>query len=100
MRLADYLNGFSWSQADLARAADISVASVARALNGDAISRRNAQAIITALDKKLQAQGAKGHVTLGSVRGLHVTDLKRRRRRGNSAQGEEVAAAADPQPQT
>jgi Helix-turn-helix len=97
MRLADYLNGFSWSQADLAREADISVASVARAINGDAISRRNAQSIISALDKKLQAQGAKGHVTLGSVRGLHITDLKRKRRRGSNAQSEEVAA--DPAPQ-
>jgi hypothetical protein len=34
MRLSEYLDRYSWSQADLAREADISVACVARALDG------------------------------------------------------------------
>ena len=89
MRLSEYLNRFSWSQADLAREADISVSSVARALSGQAISRRNANAIIEALDKQHRTLGATGHITLSSVRGLHITELKRKRRRGKAEEPEQ-----------
>jgi hypothetical protein len=45
MKLIDYLNQLSWSQADLARHAKVSNSSVHRALKGDKLSRRVAAAI-------------------------------------------------------
>jgi transcriptional regulator with XRE-family HTH domain len=77
MKLADYLNNYGWSQADLAREADISPQTVARALAGETLSRRNAAKIVDALDRKWQTH-AKGHLTLASIRGLKVTDLRRK----------------------
>ncbi len=75
MTLADYLHAFTWSQAELARQADISEHCVRRALAGERISRRNAEKIITALDRRFQAQGAKAHITIGSIQGLALADL-------------------------
>ena len=79
MRLADYLNTFGWSQVDLAREAEISTQTVARALSGKTISRRNAARIATALNKKWQDQGSKGNITLASIRGLQIAALQRKR---------------------
>lgn len=77
MKLADYLNAFSWSQADLAREADISTQTVARALKGHVIARRNANAIVTAINRRWQLGGGKGHISLASIRGLKVAELQR-----------------------
>lgn len=79
MRLSDYLDRFSWSQAQLARAAGVSPQSVARALKGETITRRNAEAIIEALQRKFKAQGLKGAVTMASIKGLHISNLRRKR---------------------
>ena len=76
MRLAEYLDKLSWSQADLAREANISVSSVARALKGQPVSRRNANAMITALGK-----GTHHQVTLSEVKGLHIAELRRKKSR-------------------
>ena len=50
-RLAEFLNENAWSQADLAREAGISTGSISRALKGDIITRRSANAIVSALDR-------------------------------------------------
>ena len=76
MRLAEYLDKLSWSQADLAREAGVSVSSVARALKGDPVARRNANAIVKAL-----GNGTHKQVTLAEVKGLHITELKRKKPR-------------------
>jgi transcriptional regulator with XRE-family HTH domain len=89
MKLADYLNNYGWSQADLAREADISPQTVARALAGETLSRRNAAKIVEALDRKWQTH-AKGHLTLASIRGLKVTELTRKTS-GRTKQSEETA---------
>jgi hypothetical protein len=81
MRLSEYLDRFSWSQADLAREADINSQTVARALSGDTISRRNANAIVRAVGTQWTRQGMSGHITLASIRGLHITGLRRKRTR-------------------
>lgn len=60
MRLNEYLDMYSWSQADLAREASISVQSVARALEGDTITRRNANSIVAAIDTRWSKQGRPG----------------------------------------
>ena len=78
MKLADYLNMFSWSQADLARVADVSTHCVSRAINGKPIARRNAQKILEALTWKFQDQGGKGHIGMGSIKGLQIADLQRK----------------------
>ena len=78
MTLAEYLDKFSWSQADLAREADVSAHCVRRALAGEKIARRNAQKIVGALDRKFQTQGAKAHITMGSIKGLQIADLQRK----------------------
>ena len=83
MRLAEYLDKLSWSQADLAREAGISVSSVARALKGDPISRRNANAIVKAL-----GTGTHHAVTLAEVKGLHITELKRKKARAGKGNGQ------------
>ena len=87
MMLADYLNMFSWGQADLAREAEVSTHTVSRALNGEKIARRNAQKIVEALDRKFQGQGAKGHIAMGSIKGLKIAELQRKKPR------QQVAAA-------
>jgi hypothetical protein len=78
--LDQYLNQFSWSQAQCAREADVSVSVVGRVLKGERISRRNAEKLIRAIDAKLKAQGQKERITLDSVEGLHISELKRKRR--------------------
>lgn len=80
MKLADYLDKFSWSQADLAREARISAHCVRRALAGEKIARRNVQKIVEALDRKFQTQEPKAHITMGSMKGLQIADLQRRPR--------------------
>jgi hypothetical protein len=72
MRIADYLDTLAWSQADLAREADISTSTVRRLLKSQAISRRSAQAVTAAL-----ARGLKRPITPADVTELHVTDLHR-----------------------
>ncbi len=78
--LDEYLNQFSWSQAQCAREADVSVSVVGRVLKGDTISRRNAEKLIRAIDAKLKAQGVRERVTLDSLEGLHISQLRRKRR--------------------
>jgi transcriptional regulator with XRE-family HTH domain len=78
--LDEYLNQFSWSQAECAREADVSVSVVGRVLKGETISRRNAEKLIKAIDAKLRAQGQKEHVTLDSLEGLHISELRRKKR--------------------
>jgi DNA-binding Xre family transcriptional regulator len=75
MRLADYLDSLSWSQTDLAREADISSSTIARALKSETISRRNANAICLALSR-----GLKRPIVLSDVSELHITGLKRPRK--------------------
>jgi DNA-binding XRE family transcriptional regulator len=81
MRLSDYLDRFAWSQAELARQAGVSPQCVARALRGEKITRRNAEAIIAALQRKYKAAGLRGAITLASVKGLHISDLRRKKKR-------------------
>jgi transcriptional regulator with XRE-family HTH domain len=78
VKLADYMDNFGWSQAELAREADISAQTVARALAGETLSRRNAVKIVEAIERKWQNQGLKGHITLASIKGLKVADLQRK----------------------
>lgn len=80
MRLSDYLDRFSWSQAQLAREAGVSPQCVARALRGETITRRNAEAIIAAIQRKYREQGLKGAITTASVKGLHISELRRTKR--------------------
>ncbi len=93
MKLADYLDMFSWSQADLARAADVSTHCVSRAINGKPIARRNAQKILEALTQQFQAQGGKAHIGMGSIKGLQIADLQRKKPRQHH---EKPSTAADP----
>jgi hypothetical protein len=83
MRLIDYLNMFSWSQADLAREAGVSTHCVSRAINGKRIARRNAQKIFDALTRQFQAQGGNAHISIGSVQGLQIADVQRKKRKPN-----------------
>ena len=87
-RLADYLDDNSWSQADLARQAGVSTGVVSRALNGGSITRKSAKAIVEALDQAQQSNSTQlraAHVTLASVRGLHITRLQRKsKKRGGN----------------
>lgn len=76
MKLADYLDMFSWSQADLAREADVSTHCVSRAINGKTIARRNAQKILEALNRQFQAQGGKAFIGMGSIKGLQIAALQ------------------------
>lgn len=81
LTLDKYLDQLSWSQADLARQAEVSVSVVRRVLNGEAISRRNAKKIVQALDQNLHAQGEESqHMTLASIEGIHITELHRKRK--------------------
>jgi hypothetical protein len=78
-KLADYLDMFSWSQADLAREAGVSPHCVRRALTGETISRRNAAKIAEALTWRLQEQGGKGTIGVQSIAGLQVAGLQRKK---------------------
>ncbi len=79
MTLAEYLDKFLWSQAELSRQANVSIHCIRRALAGDKITRRNAEKIVGALDRKFQAQGAKGHIVMGSIKGLQIAELHRKK---------------------
>lgn len=81
MKLSDYLDSYSWSQADLADKAQISSGSVSRALAGEPIVRRNASKIVKALDREHRDQGGVGHITLRDIKGLRITKLKRKKRK-------------------
>ena len=91
MKLAEYLDRFSWSQAELSRQANVSPQCVRRALAGEKIARRNAEKIVAALDRKFQTQGAKAHITMGSIKGLQIRDL-RHKQPAQKASGNEAAA--------
>jgi hypothetical protein len=80
-KLADYLDMFSWSQADLARAADVSPHCVRRALQGETIARRNAAKIAAALTARLNGQGGNGHIGVQSIQGLQVADLHHKKKK-------------------
>jgi len=88
MRLSEYLDKYAWSQAELARRAGISTQSVARALSGQAISRRNAEAIVAVINQHEKVLGSKTAVTLADVRGLHITKLQRKKPRGKGGKAE------------
>ena len=88
MRLSDYLDRFAWSQAELARQAGVSPQCVARALAGQTIKRRNAEAIIAAIQRKYKEQGLKGAITLASIKGLHISELRHKQAKQEDA-GEE-----------
>lgn len=79
LTLSEHLDRFSWSQAELSRQAEVSEHCVRRALAGERIARRNAEKIITALDRRFQAQGAKAHITMGSIKGLQIAELQRKK---------------------
>ena len=79
LTLAEYLDRFSWSQAELSRQAEVSEHCVRRALAGERVARRNAEKIIAALDRRFQAQGAKAHITMGSIKGLQIAELQRKK---------------------
>ena len=79
LTLEQYLNRFAWSQAELCRQADVSEGVVRRALNGETIARRNAEKIINALDRKFREKGAQGHIVMGSIKGLQIAELQRKK---------------------
>lgn len=85
--LGEYLDRFSWSQAELARQADVSVSTVGRAMRGDPITRDSAMSIIEALDAKHRQSGGSGHITKRSLRNFHTTPARRRKKRAGRAGG-------------
>lgn len=85
-KLVDYLDMFSWSQADLSREAGISAHCVRRALQGEPIARRNAAKIADALTARLQSQGGKGYIGVQGIAGLQVAELQRRKKKQQSDQ--------------
>ena len=89
LTLEQYLDRFSWSQAELCRQADVSEGVVRRALNGETISRASAEKIIEALDRKFREKGTKGHIVMGSITGLQIAGLQRKK--------SDKQVAADPQ---
>lgn len=79
LTLDQYLDQLSWSQADLAREAEVSVSVVRRVLNGEAISRRNAKKIVQTLDQQFHALSEfNEHMTLASIEGIQISDLHRK----------------------
>jgi transcriptional regulator with XRE-family HTH domain len=80
MKLIDYLNQLSWSQADLARHAGVSTSSVHRALRGEKLSRRVAAAIQESI-----AEATKRSNDKPTISGLRVVPVKRRRPAAASA---------------
>ena len=75
----------------MCRQADISEGVVRRALNGETISRASAEKIIEALDCKFREKGAKGHIVMGSITGLQIANLQRKKSSKKVA-----STAADP----
>ena len=78
-RLSDYLDMLAWSQADLAREAGISKSTVTRVLNGETISRRNAKAIIDAIN-----HATNGKLQVADIRGLRITPIHRSKKKATS----------------
>jgi transcriptional regulator with XRE-family HTH domain len=78
-RLSDYLDMLAWSQADLAREARISKSTVTRVLNGKTISRRNAKAIIDAIN-----HATNGKLQVADIRGLRITPIHRSKKKATS----------------
>ena len=84
-RRSDYLNENAWSQAELARRAEVSPGVVARALAGNPITRSSANAIVAVLDGEQQARSTAirpSHLTIASVAGLRITELQRKTKGG------------------
>lgn len=79
LTLEQYLDRFAWSQAELCRQAGVSEGVVRRALNGEKIARRNAEKIVDALDRKFREKGAKGGIAMGSIKGLQIAELQRKK---------------------
>lgn len=90
MKLIDYLNQYSWSKADLARNAEISIGSVTSALDGQPIARSSAKRIVDALQLEHERLKRPGVITLASVRGLKITDVKRKKTRLVKEPGQET----------
>ncbi len=82
LTLGAYLDHFAWSQAQLAREADCSTTVVSRVLNGETISRRNAEKIVAAIDRKLKLQGVRDRITVESIEGLRIADYQRSKHKG------------------
>ena len=72
MRLGDLLNKFGWSQADLARNAQVSTTTIRRVFLQENISRRNAQKIVDACSAKLHIE-----LSIPDINELHITDYQR-----------------------
>ncbi len=89
LTLEQYLDRFAWSQAELCRQAGVDEGVVRRALRGEKIARRNAEKIVAALDRKFRENGAKGGIAMGSIRGLQIAELQRRK------SGKQVTSPAD-----
>jgi transcriptional regulator with XRE-family HTH domain len=85
--LTQYLDENAWSQADLAREAGISAGAVGRAIKGETVTRRTANLIVAALDRAEQEKRTTvraAHITLASVRGIHLTKVQRKKPRQKS----------------
>jgi hypothetical protein len=82
MKLGGYLDTLSWSQAELSRRAKVSVGSISRALAGDRVSRRVADAIVQALSKGLGRR-----LTLDDV-DIQIVGFKRRKRNQAASSGQ------------
>lgn len=85
MRIGDYLKHLQWSQTDLAKHAGISVGTVKRAMSGETISARSAQAITSALD---DAMSKTSQVRPGDIKGMHVSRATRKKVRSQRAKPE------------
>lgn len=92
MRLADYLNMFAWSQADLAREAGVSTHCVSRAINGKRIARRNAAKMLEALNRRFAEQGGNAYITMASIKGLQIAELTHKK----TGRRDHGSHAADP----
>jgi hypothetical protein len=75
------MDSFAWSQAQLAREADVSTSVVARVLKNESISRRNAEKILAAINRKYKAMGGRDPVALSDFPDIHITSLHKARSR-------------------
>lgn len=80
LTLEQYLNQLGWSQAQCAREADVSVTVVARVLNHERINRKSAERLVNALNQKLHEQGSREYITLESIDGLVISNLRREKK--------------------
>jgi transcriptional regulator with XRE-family HTH domain len=69
MTIEDYRIQLGWSQAELARKADIDVSTLKRAINGQQIYKHTAGAIAAAL-----SQGLGHQITYKDLDGINVRD--------------------------